>query len=75
MEDTWLSVEEAVELSGYHPQHIRDLARDGRVTARRFGRRAWRIERGSLLEYVESMQELGRKRGPKGGEGAPDEPA
>ena len=65
----WLSVTEAADLIGYHPQTVRDLVRDGRVTARRFGRRAWQIERASLLSYVEAMRRQGRKSGPK-----PDEP-
>ena len=61
----WLSVAEAADLSGYHPQHVRALVRDECVAARRFGRRAWQIERASLLRYVEARRAAGRKRGPR----------
>lgn len=63
--DEWISVEEAAHLSGYHVQHVRELARDGRVKARRFGRLAWQIERASLDAYVEAMRQRGEKRGPR----------
>ena len=61
----WISVAEAADLARYHPQHIRELARKGVVRARRFGRRAWQIERDSLLRYVEGRRAEGQKRGPK----------
>lgn len=65
MTDEWLSVNEAAALSGYHPQHVRELARNGRVSARRFGRLVWQIERASLDAYVAEMRQRGEKRGPR----------
>lgn len=62
--DNWLTTEEAAELVGFHPEWIRDLARDGKVTARKFGF-AWMIDRKSLLAYVAGQEAAGRKRGPK----------
>jgi excisionase family DNA binding protein len=72
MAGEWISVAEAAELSGYHPQHVRDLVRDGRVNARRFGRRAWQVERASLVAYIEAMRQRGEKPGPKPGADAPE---
>jgi excisionase family DNA binding protein len=69
MDEVWITVEEAAALGGYHPQHVRELARAGRIHAKRFGRLAWQIERASLLAYMTEMQERGRKRGPR-----PDSP-
>lgn len=48
----WLTVREAVKLSGYDPEHIRRLVRDGKVTARKVSI-VWLIERKSLLEYLD----------------------
>lgn len=43
----WISTKEAVELTGYHPVHVRGLLREGRIEGREFGR-DWMTEvRGS----------------------------
>ncbi len=34
MADEWLTVAQAAELSGYHPEYVRDLIRRGEVEAR-----------------------------------------
>jgi excisionase family DNA binding protein len=63
MED-WITTEEACELSGYHPDHIRELLRERRLKGRKFGP-VWQISRKSLFTYLERMKSLGEKRGPK----------
>ena len=60
----WISVTEAASLSGYHPEHLRELIRAGRVKARKIVT-VWQIDRASLLAYVRKAEKLGEKRGPK----------
>jgi excisionase family DNA binding protein len=61
----WITTSEAAELSGYHPERIRELIRDGRVTARKFGP-IWQVNRASLLAYIKAAEQSEDKRwGPK----------
>jgi len=62
--DDWLTTEQAAKLVRYHPEHIRELAREGRVKARKFGP-VWMIDRASLLAYVEEIGAAGQRRGRK----------
>jgi len=65
-DDEWLTVAEAVRLSGYHPWHLRELLRTGRIEARKFGP-IWQVSRASLLTYLQASRESkDRRRGPKG---------
>ena len=65
MLEEWLTTEQAAELSGYHPNHIRRLVRSGEVEARKWGQ-AWQISRQSLLVYLEAAnQSDDQRRGPK----------
>jgi len=60
----WLTVKEAVELSGYNADHLRELMRDGKIEARKFSI-VWMVSRKSLLIYLKKVQALGEKRGRK----------
>lgn len=60
----WITTAEAAQLSGYSTYHIRDLIRYGKVQAQKFGT-VWQVDRRSLLAYVKTAGELGKKRGPK----------
>jgi len=60
----WISVTEAAQLTSYHPEHIRELIREGRVKAQKFAT-VWQIDRASLVAYVRKAEKLGQKRGPK----------
>lgn len=60
----WITTVDAAHISQYHPERIRELAREGKIEARKFGP-IWQINRASLLAYLEQMQELGERRGPK----------
>jgi excisionase family DNA binding protein len=62
--DDWLTVNEAAELVDYHEETIRELARNGKITARKISI-VWQVSRKSLLKYVKKVEELGGKRGPK----------
>lgn len=50
--DDWWLAGEAAELTGYSMEHIRRLARTGRIKSMKFGR-DWIINRESLLYYME----------------------
>jgi excisionase family DNA binding protein len=55
--DEWLTVNEAAELSGYHPEHIRRLIRQGEIMAKKFSI-VWMVSRNSLLEYTKSQEKI-----------------
>lgn len=62
--ENWLTVKDAANLSNYHPERVRELIRDGKVSAKKFGS-VWAVNRESILEYVKQMQQRGERRGPK----------
>lgn len=65
MTDTWITVEEGVELTGYHSDHLRRLIRAGEITAVKKGN-AWWVNRDSLLTYFANATQAEDKRwGPK----------
>jgi len=65
MAEEWLTTEQAAELSGYHPDHIRRLIRGGDLQARKFGP-VWQVNRQALSDYLEAAKESGdKRRGPK----------
>jgi excisionase family DNA binding protein len=59
-----ISVNDAAKLSGYHPEHIRRLIREGKIKAQKFSI-VWQVDKSSLLRYVEKAEKIGEKRGPK----------
>ena len=63
IQDEWLTTSEAAQLSGYHVERIRELIREGRINARKFGP-VWAVNRKSLLSYLQQMSQIGDKRGP-----------
>jgi excisionase family DNA binding protein len=52
-----LTAEEAAELSGFHIDYIRRLARSGKIKAEKHG--VWLIDRDDLNRYLEEMKALG----------------
>ncbi len=64
MTEEWLTVQQAAELSGYHPNYIRLIIRTGKVKARKFAT-VWQVNRTALLAYIRKTEKLGAKRGPK----------
>jgi excisionase family DNA binding protein len=57
----WITTKQAAELSGYHPEHLRELIRDEKIKAQKFGI-VWQIERRSLLAYVNAAKTSGDNR-------------
>jgi len=63
--DDWLTVTQAAELSGYHPERIRELLRQGNIEGKKFGP-LWVVSRSSLKNYIIAAKKSGDKRqGPK----------
>jgi len=63
--DDWITVQEAAELSGYHPDHLRRLIRSGDIEGRKVSI-VWLIRRQSLIGYIARAEQSGdKRRGPK----------
>ena len=63
--EEWITTQEAAELSGYHPDHLRRLIRAGEIRARKLSF-LWLVSRQSLLEYLKKAEESDdSRRGPK----------
>lgn len=56
-----VSVEEAAKLTGYHPEHIRRLLRQGKIEAVKIGT-VYLIKYDSLIGYVDEMRATGDGR-------------
>jgi len=57
MNDDWITTAVAAESSGYDPEHVRRLARAGKIEAKKMGARM-EISKVSILKY---RQDEGRK--------------
>ena len=58
-------IREAIALSGFSPDYLRRLAREGTLPAQKVGR-TWLFDRDALDEYKQRMIELGTaKHAPK----------
>ena len=64
MENTWLTTNQAAEMSGYQTERIRELLRAGKVIGQKFST-VWMVNQQSLLSYLEKMENMGKRRGPK----------
>lgn len=64
MPDDWITTSDAASLSGFHPEHIRELVREKKIKAQKWSR-DWQISRASLIRYLEATRKAGNKRGPK----------
>jgi hypothetical protein len=61
-DDAWLSIPQASRLTGYHPEHLRRLARCAQVEARRIGSHI-QLRWASLRAHrEETRQPVGRRR-------------
>ena len=62
----WITVPEAAYISGFHPYYLRELLRDGKIEALKFGT-IWQVNRVSFMEYLEKANTSDdKRRGPKG---------
>ncbi len=65
MATNWITVKDAVEVSGYNADHLRELIRDGKIKAQKFGI-VWQVSKQSLLAYLKAAkQSRDRRHGPK----------
>ena len=65
MAEDWITTTEAAELSGYHPEHLRELIRTAKIEGRKFGI-VWQVSKQSLLAYLKAAEKSEDKRqGPK----------
>lgn len=60
----WITVSQAVQLSGYNEEHITRLCRQGKIKAQKYSI-VWQVNRRSLLNYLSKVEKLGSKRGPR----------
>jgi excisionase family DNA binding protein len=54
----WITTQEAAELSGFHPEYVRWLARQGKIGAEKKGRDWW-IGRAASQAYLQTIEALG----------------
>ena len=57
----WVNTNQAAKLSGYDPQHVRRLARQNRVRARKVI--DWWIDLADLLQYRDNSPIKGNRNG------------
>jgi len=62
----WISVKQAAEEGGYSTKQILRLIHAKELDAEKFVT-VWRVDRRSLLAYLEKAKKRGAKRGPKTG--------
>lgn len=63
--DDWITTTEAAKLTGYHPEYLRELIRQGKINGRKFGT-IWQVDKRSLVAYVEAAEQSQDNRwGPK----------
>lgn len=55
--ESWISVREASEISGYTTEYIRELARDGLIKSTKIGH-AVLIDRNGLKQYVDKKTQF-----------------
>jgi len=68
MHTDWISISEAAQLTGYFPEYLRKLIRQGKIKAERKGPMLW-VDRRSLITYLRASEKAGKKdkrHGPKG---------
>jgi excisionase family DNA binding protein len=63
--EDFITIEQAIEQTGYTGQYLRRIAREGRIRAVKFGA-FWMIHRDSLLDYRQQAESTGDRRyGPR----------
>jgi hypothetical protein len=65
--ERWITLAEAVELSGYDPVHLRRLLRSGEIAGKKISI-VWLVDRQSLQQYMDWIRERGSKGRPRIGD-------
>jgi len=61
----FVTCKEAAGIIGCTADHVRLLARQGRIKSRQFGERTWMIDRQAAINLRDNPPETGRPRGGK----------
>lgn len=65
MSQEWITTRQAAELTGYHPEYLRELIRNGHIHAQKFGT-IWQVDKQSLLNYLQANTiSDDKRRGPQ----------
>jgi predicted 3-demethylubiquinone-9 3-methyltransferase (glyoxalase superfamily) len=65
MAEDWITTTDASAISGYHPEYIRWLIREGKIVAKKFGI-VWQVNKKSLIDYlVDAEKSSDKRRGSK----------
>ncbi len=62
LEKTWISVSEAAVLVGCAPQHLRLMAKLGKIPSERVGH-AWLLDKKTIEKIAKNPAKTGRPRG------------
>ena len=57
--ENYLTSAEVAELLGYHVEHVRSMARAGKLGALQFGRQ-WVFPKGEVVKYKRIVEEYGK---------------
>ncbi len=60
----WMTLKDAATLANYNLDHLRELAREGKVKARKVVT-VWLVSKSSLTAYLREQEKRGEKRGRK----------
>lgn len=60
----WIPISEASERTGYNHAYIQELARQGKIKARKIAT-VWLVEYRDLIRHIREMRQRGDKPGPK----------
>lgn len=65
--ERWIVLTEAAEISGYHPDSLRRLLREGNLAGKKIAT-VWLVDRQDLMRFMAEAQERGVKGRPKRGD-------
>ncbi len=63
-QEDWITTKEAMQLTGYTMDYVQDLAREGKIKARKVAT-VWLVDRKSLLAHIKAARAHGEKPGRK----------
>lgn len=61
----WITITEAAQMSGYNPDYLRRVLRQGKVSAEKKGTMWW-IDKSSLEAYLQQAASLGTQKHSQG---------
>lgn len=65
MPESWITIHDACQMTGYNAEYLRRLIRNGKVKAQKVSI-VWVVDPVSLIEYISQNQDTtDKRRGPK----------